>query len=1505
MGRQINMCLGFRLSGIVWRKRGLTGVGTTMSGKFKRAASLLLTAAMLWGLLVAPAAGRAAPCVNHPIHDGACGYQAEMRVISPCGHVDDDTSGSREGAEEIPCDKGCGDIDSGGAVAHLPDCAYAPAVEAAARTHTHDGACGYTQALRVISPCAHSCSLCSATAANGLLASGHSADVTNLLKPTAEVTQNGSPVTGDSLTQEAISVKVSFGVPVLGDGHDEGSNTYVKQGDTAKFKLSIGYSLLNAGQMDLKAADGVLVGHVSFNSDDSTKEVTAVVTFDGENDVFGDGGYNDVKCTFTVGLQYDASGDAGNTGNHPVEVLGKEYTVNIPEPEPEYTLTKSGHVNGRNIDWTITVNATKGGANMSLAGYVISDDLSDVGVPSNYTSPLTVSHYDAESKMLTYTFPETTTGQQTLTFSTPVDTANLGGKITNTAKLTGPAPAADVLATDDAEVDLPQVAIEKIGVVTGSSGTTDWANRTITWSITVDNQGYTLPNAVITDTPTGANATDLTFGSATLETWDGNAWVNSQPITRVETGNAQPWKFSVGTMTSKVKLTVVTKVPNGTKDQIVDAVTYQNTASIAWDGGSVGPSKTASAVIGYNAIAKSASNIDYPNRTVEWKVSVDAKNQNIPDMKVFDLLVYGESGKPAFSDISSSLPDGTSEDTYKQLTPQYNQRYVAGSFANAPGDTDALKIDCHTIEVNGKAVADLLEISSSSGGGIPCNKAYAFTYKSEVVNPAIFGGNQTDKKVLNTACLFSENSLLSSATASKTYPASMLKKDALSQSAAAELATEFAEASSAEDKAFNYNDKSVVYRLYVNSNGVDFSTAKDADGNLYTTLTVVDTLPDGWKFIEFPAPNSAYFYTAAAFTDGNGKCTPTALSEPGAFPKGVTVTQAIISGTTATFVFNAPEIKAPFVIYLRAAPTAETANAMFATNQTRSFANKAQTTIAGESAPTDATAETTVSVTSKLLSKTKTGPTDGALTWTVEYLPYGLARGGDVVIQDTLPAGIDLRTDSSGKLVISDNGVDNISVTELTMNDDGTVQAGGGVPLTGENLSYDPARRVLEFKIPDSQTCYRLQYVTDITGEPGTVSNQVLLSGGDIAPHVQAEQNYEIQTNDASATMRRSGTVIINKKDGSDSGLADAEFTLYAQDGTTVIRAGITNASGKVTLRGIPVPGQYILRETKAPDSYELLEKSYDVTTEQEGNAIKTTIAGCASNTLTVNNFRSDTVGTLTLSKTVAGTGANRADEFTFTITLPDSVTEPNTGLTIPATGFPYIGIGVADGYLHKGANALTLKDGQSIRVVNLPNNVEYTVEETDSKGYEVSISSPAGSSVTGASVSGRISAGAVAEVTFTNSKQAVTPPAPPTPPTPSGGPNDSSGSTPPVPDVPDVPVIPPDTTPTQMPNIIIPEEALDAPRYARDATPSSDDPAAPDIFVLIRDDGVPLGVFTKTAADDGSYIYLNEEGIPLAEFLSAMSVPKTGDPSTRLPMLLCAASLAGIVLLIRRRKTD
>ncbi|WP_044479657.1 DUF7601 domain-containing protein [Paenibacillus antibioticophila] len=1127
--------------------------------------------------------------------------------------------------------------------------------------------------------------------------------LTNL---SAVVIQNGKVITeADTINgKEPIEVTVSFGVPVAGD--DPVPPQIIEYKDTVSLLLSQGFLAVPESIPPLMFGSKQLAT-ASLSQAGST--VTADVYFNGDTDIFdGSGGYYGVNGEFTAKLQYDDSGSAGAEGDHTVTILGKNYTVNIPPAEIVYNVGKSGTVDlsSRTIDWQVEISATQSGNSLDLKDYIFSDDLTGVGelVAGSFEVGGTSVAPAITGNVIQYTFPDNSVSPQSVTFQTKIPEnkyyANDSQSVSNTAELLKDnVPVKD---GSDRVTFTPPKWIEKSGEASDEfvGGVYDPSNRTITWTITANRAMTELENLTIKDQlPNG-----LSFASAEWEiSTDGTTWNHHSDVS-VEPVNGE--YTLTGTTSEMARLIITSKVTD--TDTTTGTRTFYNSATLDWDGKPAGVNPSTDSIgvgIGYNAITKSGT-LDKANREITWTVNVDAKGQNIPDMKVYDLLVYKNS-----INLNTVTADPSLGINLNDLTPRYGLKNVAGSY------TGNGTLNVIPIEQGGERVADLLEIT-----GLSTNTPNSFSFKTLVVDPNIFAGNKTSN-VSNTASLFAGNDKLNDATGNVNYDSRTLEKELLKREAQADLAAGVnIHRTTNAAEGFDYIDKSVIFRLSINADGLDFDTAKNADDEALGAATITDTLPAGWEFTEIaPGQNFLVFEGTA----GSGSSV-----------NAVDITPDDVAGLTADFTetgkatFTFSPLNKPYVILVKAKPNESTLDGYFNRNQTSTITNNLQ--LIAEKWTPGVSRNRGVSIKSEVLKKSYTAPQQGILDWTVDYNPYALTNVGER-IEDTLPIGLDLRTDSKGALLLGSN----ITAAELTLKEDGTLEEGDPVALVLDgNISYNNTTRVLTFNIPDNSKAYRFTYLTDITGDPGSVTNQVRLSKGDVSAENQAV-NYAISSADSLATMQRGGWLEITKTNGATAAtLPDAEFTLFSEDGSTAIRKAVSAANGKLTLRAIPA-GQYILKETAAPLGYTMDDTIHTVSVDTSGPEVVTSIdgkTGTGSNLLTVVNYLENTVGNLAISKIVAGNDGDLDKKFTFTVTF-----------TGAAGTYSYIGTGGASNGTISSGGTIALAHGEGIVITGLPKDAEYTVTETD---Y-----SPEGYLTSSIDAVGVIAADDTQSAAFTNTK--------------------------------------------------------------------------------------------------------------------------------------------------------
>ena len=133
--------------------------------------------------------------------------------------------------------------------------------------------------------------------------------------------------------------------------------------------------------------------------------------------------------------------------------------------------------------------------------------------------------------------------------------------------------------------------------------------------------------------------------------------------------------------------------------------------------------------------------------------------------------------------------------------------------------------------------------------------------------------------------------------------------------------------------------------------------------------------------------------------------------------------------------------------------------------------------------------------------------------------------------------------------------------------------------------------------------------------------------------------------------------------------------------------------------------------------------------------------------------------GTLEITKKTRGLGVDPLEEFKFTISLKDENGEPLSGeygYTTEGSGFRPFGpapFALANLNVVSDGSEISLKAGDTVKIVGLPVGAVYTVSEEDAGGYSVFVSTNSGAEVESASASGKIVDGTTSLV-FVNEKQ-------------------------------------------------------------------------------------------------------------------------------------------------------
>ncbi|MFT4105107.1 MAG: DUF5979 domain-containing protein [Lacrimispora sp.] len=1143
-----------------------------------------------------------------------------------------------------------------------------------------------------------------------------------------------------------ISVNLSFDVPLLfdrlqaaPDGSTEDDidpDTYIIKGDTAVFTLGKGFNIETTGPFMLPWGNNKL-GELTL-SKNAAGEVIATVVFNGDDVVFTNG--FDAGASFTANLKYDNSEHDGEEHNNiEVILLENKYLVNVPATSISYDKSKKGELDEANkrIKWTVEVEAYKAlpsgtKKDTGLDGYTFSDDLSGIGPYMATPDPMEVNDnpvtpdWNATSKILSYTFPPNSSGKQTIEFYTQIEDIHYystsSKHFSNTAWVRKSEEEVEIQTTQDVVYN-PPTWITKNGVesnaVTGDYNPTD---RTITWSININTNGTKLPNAKIIDALTG---TGVSLKEARLMQWNDITSKYDIPVAggtwnSTHTGN----EYLLGEITGKYCLIIVANIPNDAGGSTGATTNYSNQATLIWDGysgsGSGLSSGNATVTVGYNAISKTGVVKSKENQLITWEINVNTRNQTFTNLKVYDLLVYGkDDGSFKLADFSAQLTAaGVNKD---HLTPQYNQKFIPDSVThNADSSFTLTKV---TLTKGTESVADLLIFTGLNNPG-STNGQTQIKFDAKVTNPDFFAANKS-KDLYNTASLISDISgdykVINTDTGTVPYSSQLLDKEMLTRGADAKSSTDVnTKKTSALNAGFDYVDKSVIYRLSVNANGLDWTSLKNEKDELLGAVTIIDSLPPGWEFVPFDGNNQYYIFEGTKGSITSVSATGSYLNPP---PEGMT---SNISGGTAIFTFTS--LKKPYVILVKARPDATTLKEYFSpssSTQTQNPENKLS--LKTDKWTTGISDTQKVEVKSTILDKTYAWQENARVEWKVIYNPYKLdiALDGvtDMRIEDQMPEGMELKEDS-------------VKVHEMTLNADGTLTEGSDITSTA-HIEYKNANRLLTFYLPDKTKAYKLTYNTIIVSETNNekLSNTVKLFGSK-TNGVTTGADYYVKGAEASARFKFGGAIKIHKK-GNGTDLNGVTFELRKKGEDTPFRTGTSKNGGKISLAVLPM-GEYTLIETYAPDPYKVSKTTYNVEIKQNPDSSKppiTLVDGVEiADELVITNMETNALGDLIIWKTVEGNSDKTKDSFNFTVTLsaPDRYPyEKKDSTGVIETGFI------------KNGDTVSLKHNQTMTVYDLPTASTYTIEEEDlsAKGYVTP----------DRSFTGNISSIAPAEAHFTN----------------------------------------------------------------------------------------------------------------------------------------------------------
>lgn len=337
-------------------------------------------------------------------------------------------------------------------------------------------------------------------------------------------------------------------------------------------------------------------------------------------------------------------------------------------------INKNGsyNYNTNKIDWVINVNNNS----REIVGAKVIDNIPD-GLTLTSGSvkldgvEIQNTDYSYVNNVFEYRFSNTISEAHTITFSTDITdldayNSNDAKLYNNTAKIDGSGVPTN--ATSSIGVYVPTNIIQKYGMGYNA------ATGEITWAVVVNNNKINITNALVKDeVPLGQTYVE---GSASIDNGgdaNGFNYIKADDGDRDKTG-VLTYKFNE-TINKTYTITFKTKVMDTNVFAANSNKNYYNTVSISGDEIKTSSSEAEQNVIS-EVISKAGLNYDYSNREITWQIIVNRNEMPIKNAVVEDKLnaeqefVEGSVTINGISADSNSYTYDSSTKTFKYKFPE-------------------------------------------------------------------------------------------------------------------------------------------------------------------------------------------------------------------------------------------------------------------------------------------------------------------------------------------------------------------------------------------------------------------------------------------------------------------------------------------------------------------------------------------------------------------------------------------------------------------------------------------------------------------------------------------------------------------------------------------------------------------------------------------------------------------------------------------------------------------
>ncbi|WP_434748697.1 DUF7601 domain-containing protein [Paenibacillus amylolyticus] len=856
-----------------------------------------------------------------------------------------------------------------------------------------------------------------------------------------------------------------------------------------------------------------------------------------------------------------------------------------------------------------------------------------------------------------------------------------------------------------------------------SSASYDHASETIIWKVIVNQynkrglKDFTITNVL----PAGLN-----FLSA--EWQEDGSESGLTPITPDANG-----VYSFGNINGKVNLFIKSKVISGSSFRIDPRANWSLDTPTGIQNNDVKAGTRPAAVtdeatvnIGAHNFTKSSavSIEDYNQGGITWTVNL-APQYALPNAAVYDVLVHG--GNLDVLDNAVDVSGEVSAETIAKIkanvtSAQLWKQYKTGTLKTSATDLTMKSIP---LTVDGKVVADLIKVTGYT------DKAASFSFRALETNPDIlFRQDINVGKISSNRALLMDGETVKQAQNSANLHLRMLNKDMLFASRPLKVDGMLENVSPNNVNSYIRNDsndawtisaydrttKTVTFRLGVNMPGYNTEEmAKDGGNRVISNMKLVDTLPEGWEFVPFSEGKDYELWKGfsdnGAGTEYGTRNDAKTIIEPGT--DAHVVSSFTHNGNVGTFTFS--KLESPYVILVKARPSNEALEEYlneYTTNGTdkQVLYNKADLHMSWGGVEKILSEQRKIIVPIQTLGKSVTKPVPGVLEWTVNYTPpFNMKQG--VYLEDTLGAGMNLRYEVNGKLVLTSPSM---AIYPAKLTASGTLERGEALDLSDPNAEVQvevapgtEGTTVLKFKMNNPNKFYQFVYQTEVDPSKAKagdkMGNEVKLKGDDSLSAVSARSESTLDSSDVAGSSSSNALLPLRKVDPNGNPLKDVEFTLYKKDTGTTVTKGKTDSLGKLNLL-FPDPGYYELKETYIDTNTWLpTTRIYQVYVgNTPGKPLWVDGVKVTSDTPLV--VPTPAQGKLTITNKVEGNGSNPNKGFVYTVTFTG---EGKDGDYIYKKSDNTSGT-------FKNGDKIVLKHGESVLLPALPANLVYTVTEDD-----------------------------------------------------------------------------------------------------------------------------------------------------------------------------------------------